>query len=205
MSARRRLSQVARLSREIAAGELAALLAAAQSLPALLLVGAQDRLVVPARCEAIAGELGPLARCCVLPECGHLPHEEAPACLLALLAPFAAEALGGEPAAAGDGVSGSAWADTGDWERERSGSNASASAAASPAAGSGGGLADAAGAGGGSCSDWRRTPESPAGGGGSGGKSNETPSSGGGVGGCFSPTWGGADRAVSPPLSYPTV
>ena len=104
----RALWEVARLSREIGNGELAALLAAAAAVPSLVLVGAEDRLVALPRVESLTQELGPTARLCVLPEVGHLPQEEAPAVLLALLAPFAAEALGAEPSC--DGAGGSVWA-----------------------------------------------------------------------------------------------
>lgn len=96
----RALWEVARLSREIPSGEVASLLISASSAPALVMVGANDRMVLAERVEHLAEELGPSARCMILPECGHLPHEESPAALLALLGPFCADTLGLDPACA---------------------------------------------------------------------------------------------------------
>ena len=56
-------------------------------LPALVVTGAKDRIVTPARANALAAELH---NCdvAVLPNCGHLSHEEAPELLMGLLQKF---------------------------------------------------------------------------------------------------------------------
>ena len=56
-------------------------------LPTLVVTGAKDRIVTPARAKALAAELYN-ADVAVLPECGHLSHEEAPAALMSLLHSF---------------------------------------------------------------------------------------------------------------------
>lgn len=56
-------------------------------LPTLVVTGAKDRIVPPARAHALAAELHD-SYVAVLPECGHLSHEEAPSALLTLLRNF---------------------------------------------------------------------------------------------------------------------
>ena len=53
-------------------------------------------MVTPQRAAALCGRLQD-SRFRVLPGCGHLSHEEAPAALLQLLAAFAEEAMGPVP------------------------------------------------------------------------------------------------------------
>ncbi len=54
------------------------------------------RVVTPQRAAGLCGRLQD-SRFRVLPGCGHLSHEEAPAALLELLADFAEEAMGPSP------------------------------------------------------------------------------------------------------------
>ncbi len=58
--------------------------------------GRGGRVVPPQRAAALCGRLQD-SRFRVLPGCGHLSHEEAPAALLELLADFAADAVGAPP------------------------------------------------------------------------------------------------------------
>ncbi len=57
--------------------------------------GEFDRIVPPRGALALAAEL-PNASTAVLPDCGHLSHEEAPQALLDQLVPFCGHVLGGE-------------------------------------------------------------------------------------------------------------
>jgi len=58
----------------------------------LVVTGAKDRIVTPARAHALAAELH---NCdvAVLPECGHLSHEELPDALMGLLRNFVHQTL----------------------------------------------------------------------------------------------------------------
>ncbi|KAK9831933.1 hypothetical protein WJX81_000861 [Elliptochloris bilobata] len=86
------LLEVSRAKRPGAA-EVAACFQEVERLPSLVLTGAKDRVVTPQRAAALCGRLQD-SRFRVLPGCGHLSHEEAPAALLELLAGFAVEAMG---------------------------------------------------------------------------------------------------------------
>lgn len=61
-------------------------------LPALVITGAKDRIVPPVRAQALASALH-TSYVAILPECGHLSHEEAPVALLSLLRSFVHKAL----------------------------------------------------------------------------------------------------------------
>ena len=61
-------------------------------LPTLVVTGAKDRIVPPARANALAAELHN-SFVAILPECGHLSHEEAPVALLTLLRNFVYSSL----------------------------------------------------------------------------------------------------------------
>lgn len=66
---------------------VAAQFAAARQLPTLLVTGEHDRIATPAKVSAVAALLLRTQRA-VVPDCGHLSHEEAPGRLLQLLVPF---------------------------------------------------------------------------------------------------------------------
>jgi pimeloyl-ACP methyl ester carboxylesterase len=57
------------------------------ALPILVVTGDDDRIVPTAQSVRVAAEL-PQAELLVVPECGHLPHEECPAPVLAAMADF---------------------------------------------------------------------------------------------------------------------
>ena len=61
-------------------------------LPTLVVTGAKDRIVPPAGAHALALELHD-SYVAILPECGHLSHEEAPVALLTLLRNFVHKAV----------------------------------------------------------------------------------------------------------------
>ena len=63
-----------------------------RGMPALVITGAKDRIVTPATANALAAELH---NCdvAVLPECGHLSHEESPEALMVLLRGFVHQTL----------------------------------------------------------------------------------------------------------------
>jgi pimeloyl-ACP methyl ester carboxylesterase len=91
----RALWEVARCAGEVGPAEVLALAESAR-VPAVVVSGAADRVAPPEVADALARALG--AACVLLPECGHLPHEEAPASLVAILAPWATAALATEAA-----------------------------------------------------------------------------------------------------------
>lgn len=55
--------------------------------PTLVITGDDDQLVDPAESRRLAADL-PHARLVVVPECGHIPHEERPAAFVAAVADF---------------------------------------------------------------------------------------------------------------------
>lgn len=55
--------------------------------PTLVITGDDDQLVDPAESVRLAADL-PHARLVIVPECGHIPHEERPAAFLAAVADF---------------------------------------------------------------------------------------------------------------------
>ncbi len=55
--------------------------------PVLLITGGRDRLVPPADTERVAAALTS-AELKVIPECGHLPHEECPGPFLETVGPW---------------------------------------------------------------------------------------------------------------------
>ncbi len=57
------------------------------TLPTLVITGAHDRAVKPEESERLAAAV-PNAQLVVIPDCGHIPHEEAPAAFLAAVTPF---------------------------------------------------------------------------------------------------------------------
>ncbi|CAN4088902.1 unnamed protein product [Withania somnifera] len=65
----------------------AALLEAVESLPVLVIGGAEDALVPLKSVQAMASKLVN-SRLVAVSECGHLPHEECPKALLAAMSPF---------------------------------------------------------------------------------------------------------------------
>jgi pimeloyl-ACP methyl ester carboxylesterase len=93
----RALWEVARCAGEVHADEVMALAesAGAAHTPAIVVAGAQDRVCAPEVAASFARALGAgvAVQCSLLPECGHLPQEEAPAALVAVLAPFLLAAL----------------------------------------------------------------------------------------------------------------
>jgi len=60
--------------------------------PALVVTGAQDRTILPRWGRWMAASI-PHGRFALLPDCGHVPHQERPAELAALLRPFLDEVL----------------------------------------------------------------------------------------------------------------
>lgn len=89
----RSLAEMAHAHKEVSRGEREAYVRAAASRPVLVVCGVQDRVTRPPRSEALAAEVGASARLALLPECGHLPHEETPDALLAELVPFVSRCL----------------------------------------------------------------------------------------------------------------
>ncbi len=61
--------------------------------PTLVVAGAQDRTIPPRWGRWVAGTV-PGGRFTLLPDCGHVPHQERPAELAAILRPFLAEVTG---------------------------------------------------------------------------------------------------------------
>ena len=57
------------------------------AVPVLVVVGADDRLV-PAASTSVVAERVPDGRLVVIPSCGHVPHEEAPAAVVDAVRPF---------------------------------------------------------------------------------------------------------------------
>ena len=93
---RRRCCQVCRQRSEVHSLERAALLACASShrLPCLVATGRCDPVSPPAAAARLAERLGGAApQLAVLPACGHLSFEEAPAELAGLLAAWLRSAL----------------------------------------------------------------------------------------------------------------
>jgi len=84
--------QMSRLKRNLSNDAVRQFCADCNGLPMLVVTGAKDRIVTPARANAIAAELQNSA-VAVLPECGHLSHEEAPTALMGLLRSFVHKAL----------------------------------------------------------------------------------------------------------------
>jgi pimeloyl-ACP methyl ester carboxylesterase len=62
--------------------------------PTLVVTGAQDRTIPPRWGRWVAATV-PGGRFQLLPDCGHVPHQERPAELAAIVRPFLAEVLGG--------------------------------------------------------------------------------------------------------------
>jgi pimeloyl-ACP methyl ester carboxylesterase len=62
--------------------------------PTLVVTGAQDRTIAPRWGRWVAATV-PGGRFALLDDCGHVPHQERPAELAALVRPFLAEVLGG--------------------------------------------------------------------------------------------------------------
>jgi pimeloyl-ACP methyl ester carboxylesterase len=93
----RALWEVARCAGEVTPAELLALAERAR-VPALVVSGAADRVAPHEVAASLSRALGTGVPCVLLPECGHLPHEEAPASLVAILAPWATAALAAEAA-----------------------------------------------------------------------------------------------------------
>ncbi|KAK9811616.1 hypothetical protein WJX72_007022 [[Myrmecia] bisecta] len=87
------LIEVSRVKGEIGAEQLAECYRSTAQLLALVVTGDKDRIVPPQKAAIIAGEL-PHARLHLLPDCGHLSHEEVPGELLDCLALFVSGTLG---------------------------------------------------------------------------------------------------------------
>jgi pimeloyl-ACP methyl ester carboxylesterase len=64
------------------------------TVPTLVVTGAQDRTIAPRWGRWVAATV-PGGRFALLPDCGHVPHQERPAELAAIVRPFLAEVLGG--------------------------------------------------------------------------------------------------------------
>jgi len=86
--------KVSRLPREVTERQLAGLCGAAARLPTAVATGAFDRMSPAGRASQLAADLG-AASPTILPECGHLSHEEAPevgpavqSCSVSLIAPY---------------------------------------------------------------------------------------------------------------------
>lgn len=62
--------------------------------PTLVVTGAQDRTIAPRWGRWVAASI-PGGRFALLPDCGHVPHQERPAELAAIVEPFLREVLGG--------------------------------------------------------------------------------------------------------------
>eukprot|EP00798_Chlamydomonas_sp_ICE-L_P000009 gene9-12818_t len=86
------LIETSRLKREDAQGDLLTYFNDARSLTALIVTGEHDRIVPPLKAEALCWDL-PRSRMCILPNCGHLSHEEAPELLINSLHPFCTDTL----------------------------------------------------------------------------------------------------------------
>jgi len=88
----RALYEVARLKGEVEASELVHLFQVAAGAPVLVLFGAHDR-VVSARKGATVANQFPGSQTVVVPNVGHLPHEESPVAVVGLLSHFVADCL----------------------------------------------------------------------------------------------------------------
>lgn len=82
------------MRRQLDKEQVATLLEDVGSTPALVLTGLHDRIVPPPRAQQVAAALSD-ARCVVLPDCGHLAHEEQPRELVAFVVPFCQAVLSG--------------------------------------------------------------------------------------------------------------
>ncbi|DBA73057.1 TPA: hypothetical protein ACH3X2_009998 [Trebouxia sp. C0005] len=81
------LLEMSRLKRNLSNDAVRQFCSDCNGLPALVVTGAKDRIVTPARAHALAAELH-TCDVAVLPECGHLSHEESPDALMGLLRNF---------------------------------------------------------------------------------------------------------------------
>lgn len=84
--------QMSRLKRNLSNDAIQQFCHDCSRLPTLVVTGAKDRIVPPARAHALAAGLHN-SFVAVLPECGHLSHEEAPGALLTLLRNFVYNSL----------------------------------------------------------------------------------------------------------------
>lgn len=81
------------MRREASHSQLVSYFALTSRLPKLLVTGLHDRICPPSTTANLAEQLGDQAQTCVLPDCGHLSHEEASAGLLSQLSNFVNELL----------------------------------------------------------------------------------------------------------------
>jgi len=81
------LMETARLGLEQAQGDVQSAMAACRDLPMLVITAVHDAIATPVKVERLWRSL-PQAQLSVLPDCGHLSHEEAPLLLLQQLVPF---------------------------------------------------------------------------------------------------------------------
>ena len=81
------------MRRELDREQVATLLQDMGSVPTLVVTGLHDRTIPPHHAQHTASAL-PGARFVVLPDCGHLAHEEQPRELVGFLVPFCQEVLG---------------------------------------------------------------------------------------------------------------
>lgn len=81
------LMEITKLKKEFKPEDLALLFVDVRHLPALVVTGEHDRIVSPSRAESITHGL-PSSELVVIPDCGHLSHEEAPSVLLPVLVQF---------------------------------------------------------------------------------------------------------------------
>lgn len=86
------LVETARLSKEQVQGDLGAYIEDAAPIPSLVLTAVHDIISTPAKAENLWQGL-PRSQLSVLPDCGHLSHEEAPGLLLGQLVPFCSAVL----------------------------------------------------------------------------------------------------------------
>ena len=86
--------QMSRLKRNLSNDAVQQFCTDCNGLPTLVMTGAKDSIVPPARANALAAALHN-SFVTILPECGHLSHEESPAALLSLLKSFVHKALPG--------------------------------------------------------------------------------------------------------------
>ena len=90
-----RFLQVSRQRKELTEQQRAAFVEDVQELPCIIISGLHDKIVAPSKASATAVGVLPHAQLAILPDCGHLSHEEAPQALLRSLSTFAASALAG--------------------------------------------------------------------------------------------------------------
>lgn len=88
------LMETAWLTKEQTQGELLDYIAASRQLPMLVLTAVHDCIATPAKVERLWRSV-PHAQLAVLPECGHLSHEEAPQLLIPQLVGFCGPMLQG--------------------------------------------------------------------------------------------------------------